>query len=125
MRAPGSFEHQAGETPDRNVGPDAVLINDDKSPVEYIDIALLDENNRRAILQRDRPWGRQARKGNATHLGDRRNSINPRPKALPRPKPVAILATNTVGSRTVSVPSNSMTASLNAFLPLSRIVQGS
>src|SRR4051812_7899135 len=106
------LQHQAGKTANRDVSPNAVLVDHDEGAVEHIDIALFDEDDRRAILQRKWPRRRQAGKRDAAHGAGRRRSISPRPNALPRPKPRAILARKMSGSRTVSIPSNSMAVSL-------------
>jgi hypothetical protein len=119
------FEHQASKTADRDVSPDAILVDDNKSPVEHVDVALINKDYRGAVFQRDGPRWWQAGQCRAAHRGGRRSSISPRPKALPRPKPRATFAMKMFGSRTVSIPSNSTTPSLREDLPLPRMFNGS
>jgi hypothetical protein len=47
------FEHEAGHTTHRDMGAYAGDIDDHKSPVEDIDLFLLDKQDREAIFDRN------------------------------------------------------------------------
>ena len=53
------LQHQACEAADRDLGTNTSAVDDDKSVVEYVELAFLDEQKRRPILERDRSRRRE------------------------------------------------------------------
>jgi hypothetical protein len=47
------FQHDAGDTADRNVSADAGFVDHDKGAVFHVDLAFFDEDHRHAFFHRD------------------------------------------------------------------------
>ena len=72
------FEHQANDAAHRDVDAHAVFVDDHEGPVEHVETAPLEKQDRGTILDRDRAGRRQA-SDRAPHSEARPISIRPQP----------------------------------------------
>lgn len=79
------LQHQACETADRDLRTNTSLVDNHERAVENIELTLLDEQNRRAVLERDRLWRREARYRSRHRLSPA-DQHQPAAKGLGRPE---------------------------------------
>jgi hypothetical protein len=81
------LKHEARETTDRNLYPYTSVVDEHKRTINYVHLAILQEDDSGPVLQANRPKGDVGPSCHFPTRSTRRISISPHPKALALPKP--------------------------------------